>query len=545
MDPDFSIVSALAVEEGRILAAGGNTEILASADADTILIDLGGKTMLPGLIDSHLHPDQASVSEFDHPIPDMSSVADVVDYVRLRAEAVPEGEWIWVRTVFPTRLRELRYPTKAELDSAAPRHPVIFAAWIYYPKASLNSMALERLGIDRDFVGREPADIERYPSTGEPTGLVRNHTHYIDDPGVIDPTDDRQRAARFRELMRIYNATGLTTISDRKATPESTRLYMSLAARKELTVRLSLMHLVDTGTGRDLDEIIADIAELASLRRRLTGPVLRLTGIKTFMDGGITSGTAYLHEPWGESDIFAISDPQYRGRLNLSGERLEKLIRATVDSGLQFTAHVVGGAAVSELVRAYDAVNGDSPIRHSRPTLTHANFITPPVIARMAALGIVADIQPAWLYLDSRNLMRQLGEERLRHFQPLQSLFAAGVIVGGGSDHWHRLDGADATNPFNPFLGMWITLTRKPRFHDGVLFGEEALTREQALRLYTTNNAYILFLEEHVGSLEPRKYADMIVIDRDILECEVDEIRSTRVLQTYFNGELVYDANDQ
>ena len=554
MDPAFAIVSALAVEDGRILAVGSDAEVRALADENTVLVDLEGKTLLPGLIDSHMHPDQAAVSEFEHPIPDMVDVADVMAYVRARAEVLPEGEWIWVRTVFPPRLRERRFPTRAELDSAAPRHPVVFAPWIFYPKASMNSTALERLGIDRDAdeqfatdIDRNAdeqsaTDIERDTSTGEPTGLVRNHTRYVEDTGVVDRTDEAQRAAQFRHLMTVYNAAGLTTVSDRKATPEMTSLYAALAAQNALTVRLSLMHLVDTAAGRDLDSIIADIAEIGRLREQINGSMLQLIGVKTFLDGGITSGTAYMHEPWGENELFAISDSAYRGNLNLSGDRLEQLIRAAADAGLQFTGHVVGDAAVTELVRAYGAVSDSSPLRPLRPSLTHANFITPSAIARMAELGVVADVQPAWLYLDSHNLLAHFGERRLQHFQPLRSLFAAGVVVAGGSDHWHRLDGHTATNPFNPFLGMWITLTRRPRNVEGVLNGDEALDREQALRLYTTNAAYVLFREADIGSLEPGKQADMIIVDRDVLEVNVDDIRDTRVLGTYVGGRLVYDA---
>ena len=545
MDQDFSVVSALAVEGGRVLATGSDAEMLAMADADTVVVDLSDRMMLPGMIDSHMHPDQASVSEFDHPVPAMRTIADVMDYVGSRAEVLPEGEWIWVRTVLTPRLRERRYPTRAELDAAAPLHPVVFAPYIYYPKASMNSLALERLGIDRAFEGEAATDIERDAATGEPTGLIRNHTRYMDDPGEVDLTNDSERAEAFRNLMRTYNAAGLTTVGDRKATSNSMQIFTALEAEDALTVRFSLMHLVDTGPGRNVDEIVADIAELGQLRDQVNGPMLELIGIKTFVDGGITSGTAYMLEPWGTSDIFAISDPQYRGNLVLSGDRLERIIRAAADSGLQFTGHVVGDAAVAELVRAYGAVSSESSIRHLRPSLTHANFITEQVIMQMAQWGVVADIQPAWLYLDSHNLLDQWGENRLRHFQPLKSLLDAGVLVAGGSDHWHRLDSNSATNPFNPFLGIWIVLKREPRYVDHAVNAEQALTREQALRLYTTNAAYILFREEQVGSLEPGKYADMIVVDRDLLTSELDDIRDTRVLSTYVNGEIVYDANGE
>lgn len=543
VDATFSVVSAIAISDGRILAVGDDAEIRRLSGTNTVSIDLEGKTVLPGLIDSHMHPDQASTSEIDHQIPDMRSIADVQEYVRTRANVVPEDEIIWVRTVFPTRLLERRYPSKAELDEAAPKHAVVFAGWIFFPKASLNSVALENLGIDQAFASAHPADIEQEPTTGEPTGLIRNHTRYVDDSGVVDPTNDEQRAVAFRDLMGIYNAAGLTTISDRKATSASISMYESLANQNQLSTRIAMMHLVDTNAAREVGNIIRDIEDISKLRAQFNSATLKLIGIKTYLDGGITSGTAYMLEPWGKNDTFAIDDPEYRGRLSLSGERLESIIDAAAKNGLQFTGHVVGDAAVTELVRAYSRVNTEFSIKETRPALTHANFMTASVIETMAEVGIVADIQPAWLYLDARNLVNHFGPDRLRYFQPLRSLFDAGVTIGGGSDHWHRLDRDTATNPFNPFLGMWITLTRSPQSYEGTINSSEALTREQALRFYTTNNAYLLFMEESIGSLEAGKYADMIVIDRDILTCDLADIKHTKVLQTYLSGNLVYTTD--
>ena len=162
----------------------------------------------------------------------------------------------------------------------------------------------------------------------------------------------------------------------------------------------------------------------------------------------------------------------------------------------------------------------------------------------MVSLGVIADIQPAWLYLDSRMLVEQFGYDRLRYFQPLKTIFEMGAMAGGGSDHWHLIDSVDSTNPYNPFLGMWTTIARKSRHYDGRVHPEEALTREQAIRFYTSNNAYILFLEEQVGSLEPGKFADMVIVDRDLLTVELDDIKDTQVLQTYFNGNLVYSHDN-
>jgi predicted amidohydrolase YtcJ len=154
------------------------------------------------------------------------------------------------------------------------------------------------------------------------------------------------------------------------------------------------------------------------------------------------------------------------------------------------------------------------------------------------------DIQPAWLYLDTRTLAAQFGYERLRWFQPLKSLFAAGAIAGGGSDHMQKIGSLRSINPYNPFLGMQTAITRRARWYEGQLHPEEALSREQAIRFYTANNAYLMFREEEAGTLEEGKRADLIVIDRDLLTTPEGEISGTKVLRTYLDGKLVYHADD-
>src|SRR5437879_1735314 len=244
------------------------------------------------------------------------------------------------------------------------------------------------------------------------------------------------------------------------------------------------------------------------------------------------TGSAYMREPWGVSDIYAITDPAYRGVLFIPKERLLPIVRTAIESGLQFTAHSVGDGAVQALLEVYEEINKDLPIRSTRPCITHANFQSREAVEKCARLGVAVDIQPAWLYLDTRTLVAQFGYDRLRYFQPLKSIFEAGGIAGGGSDHMQKIGSLRSINPYNPFLAMWVTLTRKGVGYDGTLHPEEALTREQAIRFYTSNNAYLLFEEKEVGSLEAGKQADFVVLDRDILTCPIDAIKDTQALQT-------------
>jgi predicted amidohydrolase YtcJ len=165
-------------------------------------------------------------------------------------------------------------------------------------------------------------------------------------------------------------------------------------------------------------------------------------------------------------------------------------------------------------------------------------------IEKAARLGAVVDIQPAWLYLDTRTLVAQFGYERLRYFQPLASLFAAGVIAGGGSYHMQKIGSLRSINPYNPFLAMWVAITRSAKGYSEHLHPEEALTRAQALRFYTINNAHLLFLEDRIGSLEEGKQADFVIVDRDLVTCPVDDIQGTQALATYLDGKRIYVRRD-
>jgi predicted amidohydrolase YtcJ len=252
------------------------------------------------------------------------------------------------------------------------------------------------------------------------------------------------------------------------------------------------------------------------------------------------TGSAFMLEPWGVSKVYSIDDPQYRGMRYIDPGKLYQMARFALEHDLQFTTHSVGDAAVQAMVDAYSEVNNDFRVRDARPSITHSNFIPAASLDKMKELGIVLDLQPAWLWLDGATLEKQFGDKRLTWFQPYRTLFERGIPVGGGSDHMQKIGGLRSINPYNPWLGMWIVLTREPRWMDRPLHPEQRISREQALRLYTTNNAYIMFSEKDKGSLEAGKLADFIVIDRDYLSCPVAEIKDIQVEQTWLGGKLVH-----
>lgn len=542
VDGDFSIAEAMLVEGERIVKVGTNAEITEGLAAAATRIDLQGATVLPGLIDSHVHSTGASVFEYDHVIPEMETIADVLTYIRGRTALVPEGTWINLSQVFITRLREQRFPTRAELDEAAPKHPVVFRTG---PDAAVNSLALSLSEITRDTAAPEGGTgrLEKDPATGEPTGILRGSATGLikrGETGTKSP-DEKGKVDALAELLADYNKVGLTSVSDRGAGDGSIALYSALRDSDRLTCRVYLYYSVNAQS--PIETVLESIDKAAAHPLHAYNSELWLRGIKIFLDGGMLTGSAFMKRPWGVSAAYGIDDPEYRGMVYVEPEKLHVMARHALSKGLQFTAHSVGDGAVERLVDVYAKIGTeDFPVNEMRPCVTHCNFMTAEAIEKMAAHGIVADLQPAWLYLDGRTLLKQFGLERLEYFQPYKTLAEKGVIAGGGSDHMQKIGSMRSVNPYNPFLGIWTTLTRHPRWMGESLRPEQIIERADAIRLYTINNAWLTFEEKEKGSLEPGKLADFIVLDRDILTCPVEEVRAITVRETWLGGRQVYKA---
>ncbi len=537
VNPQFQIVEAMAIRDGRVVAVGTNADIVRLAGSATERVDLGGRTVVPGLIDSHVHAPSASMYEFDQPVPDMNTIEDVLAYFRGRAAEAKPGEWITLSQVFITRLREQRYPTRAELDRAAPQNPVAFRTG---PDASLNSLALKMSGIDAKFRVPEgqPCRVERDPG-GQPTGILRNCSGFIKSGSSGRRPTDEDRLKRLREQLADYNSVGITSIIDANANQGGLELYRTLLKQGALTTRTYLAWGVDAQA--PMEEIEKRVRDAAALPEHQYNEMLWVRGVKSFMDGGMLTGSAYMHQPWGVSKIYAIDDPTYRGVRFIEPEKLYQIATVVLANDLQFTAHSQGDAAVDAMLDAYERINRDDfPVRDRRPSITHSSFMSAEAIARMKTLGVVANLQPAWLYLDGTTLRQQFGTERLKFFHPYKTLAEQQVTVGGGSDHMQKIGSLRSINPYNPFLAMWTTIVRRPVGSEEPLSPEQSLSREQALRLYTINNAFLTFEETRKGSLEPGKFADFVVLDRDILTCPVDEVKDISVEATYLNGQRVY-----
>jgi predicted amidohydrolase YtcJ len=332
-------------------------------------------------------------------------------------------------------------------------------------------------------------------------------------------------------------------VCERDASPEEIEVFKEVRQHGPRTVRVNVsQHIESIGSLSNIQAAIHRVAESPLFKER--DDWLRIIGIKTYLDGGMLTGSAYMREPWGVSTIYSIRDPAYRGVLFIPKERLVPMVRTAVGCGLQFTAHSVGDGAVQALLDAYEEVNAETPIGKTRPCISHSNFMSREAIEQASRLKVMVDIQPAWLYLDTHTLVAQFGYERMRYFQPLRSLFEAGVVAGGGSDHMQKIGSLRSVNPYNPFLGMAAAITRRAWRYEGRLHPEEALTREQAIRFYTINNARILGREAQLGSIETGKLADLVVLDTDLLTCPESAIAGTKVSRTFVAGRQVYQSKN-
>lgn len=535
----FELAEAVAVKDGRIIAVGEDEDVLKLRGSNTRVIDAHGHTLLPGLYDSHTHPVGAATSELPDPIPALRSLQDAFAYIKAQAEKLPPGDWIVLRFAFPTRLREARFPTRAELDEVAPKHPVLYHAG---PAGIVNSMALKVSGITRDTPNPPNGIVVKDPATGEPTGMLRNAYGVL--KGVRNSggkVSAEQRREAVKNLFRLYNEQGLTSIADRDAEPDELALYHSLHDKNELTLRVNVARSFDPYGSRE--EIVRRLEGLAKEPRG--GPTgegdewVRVGPLKMYLDGGMLNGTAYMRQPWPKGPTYQIVEDDYRGLLYIPPKQLPVVIEEAVKRKWQVTFHTAGEGAMDNLLDAYELVNRQVPIRDLRCCITHANFPSQRNLEMCQKLGVCADVQPAWLWKDGTTIFNVLGEERTRWFQPYKTWLKY-TTIGGGSDHMIKIDSIDATNPWNPWLALWVALSRVTE-GGKTLRPSERLTREEAVRLYTINNAYLHHEEKEKGSLEVGKLGDLIVIDKDMLTCPVNAVRDVKVLFTVVGGKVVFE----
>jgi hypothetical protein len=535
-DARFSIVQAVAIKGGKIVRTGASAAVLAAEKgAKTRVVDLGGRMVLPGLIDAHVHAIGAGLSEFKSKLPPLDSIADIQNYIRERAKTTPAGEWIVVPRTLPPRLKEQRFPTAKDLDVVT-THPVAFDGSYVW---SANTMGMKISGITRNTPNPPGGEVVKGPD-GEPNGILRAASGLL--KGIRDEAraSEAERQQALETMLKLYAAAGLTSIGDRAVTAPDVATYQALKAQGRLPVRAVLTWRINAGPA--VEEIEKEI-NAKTWATNQGDDWLKFGTFKVTLDGGQSVGTAYQRMPYGPygRQLYGQTNPDARGTLFVDREKLTRIFRAARNKGWQLTSHAQGGAAIDVLLDAFEALDKEKPIAPTRSHVMHGSFMSAEAIARMKKMGILADVQGGWLHFDVPALEQVFGYKNMRYFYPLQSYLKSGIIIAGGSDHMIGHDKNRAVNAYNPFFNMWMSISRKTR-EGKLIYPEEKITREQALRMYTNGSAYIHFAEKTLGSLEAGKYADLVVIDRDFLACPEDEIRNIQPVATMVNGKLVYGS---
>jgi hypothetical protein len=534
MDPLVSIYESVAIQDGRIVAVGTNQAVLEQQGGpSTPMLDLEGRMVLPGLVDSHVHALSAGLSEFREPLPPLDSFPAIQDYIRKQAKTTRRGEWIIVPRTFPTRLAGMRMPTREVLD-VAPQHAVLFDASY---TVVVNSYALSISGIARDT--RNPLNGEIVKDeNGEPNGILKNARGLLKGLDTAQTFSPEEKLQALEQMLRLYVAAGLTAVGDRAVDGEQIALYRQLQEQGRLPLRVVMTWR--PGAAGPFEEIGREI-KAADFATHAGDRWLKFGAYKVTLDGGMTIGTAFQRTPYGSfgKQLYGMTNPDDRGLRFVMPEKLLAVFRAARERGWQLTAHSQGGGAIDTFLDIIEELQRDRPLTRERHHLMHASFQSREAIERAARLGVLADVQSPWLYYDGPALERVFGAEGMQDFFPLRSYIDAGLVVAGGSDHMIGFDKNKAVNPYNPFFQMWVAITRQTS--EGKILGpEQRITREEALRMHTTWAAYLQFAEDERGSIEVGKLADMVVIERDLLTCPVDEIKGIEPRMTIIEGKIVY-----
>jgi len=534
VDAAFRVAEAIAIKGERITATGTSAEILAAERSlRTTVVDLAGKTVLPGLIDAHVHALEAGLSEFRAPLPVLDSIAAIQDYIRTVARSRAKGAWIVVPRTLPPRLKEMRFPTRQDLD-VTPDHPVAFDGSYVW---GANSLALKISGITHDTPNPPGGEIVKGPD-GEPNGILRNASQLLKGAARSETFSTEDKVSALAKMLQLYAAAGLTAVGDRAVTPAEVAVYEKLKSRQQLPVRVILTWRINAA--RPVEQVVSEI-QASPWTTNQGDDWLRFGTFKVTLDGGQSVGTAYQRMPYGAfgRQLYGQTDPDSRGTLFIDSEKLYRIMRAARDKGWQLTAHVQGGGAIDTLLDVFQRLDREKPIAPSRSHVMHGSFMSEDALNRMQRMGVIVDVQPGWLYFDVPALKRVFGLENMRYFFPLRSYINRGIIAAGGSDHMIGHDKNGAVNAFNPFFNMWASITRRTREGE-VIYAQEKITRQEALKMWTIWAAYLQFGEKTRGSLEAGKFADLVVIDRDFFACAEDDIRRIEPLATIVSGRMVW-----
>jgi hypothetical protein len=524
LDAAGTVAEAVAVKDGHFAGVGTTRAIEALASQDTKVVDLHGRTVLPGLVDGHAHPSLAvrMLKKYvDGRFATTPSVAALLAKVRSEAAKVPPAQWIIVAgsSSSQTRFVERRLPTRAELDAVAPDHPLMFLNGSH--EAVVNSAGLRALGIARGTSEMKGAHID-LDAGGEPTGVVKEGMGLFPDRRIPD-ADLREYYAH--DIPALWNANGYTSVYAIAPLPELAVIRQLAADPHPASLRYTVAVFTDPG-----GHLLPTDLEGMALPPSVGTEWYRFGGVKVWVDSDVPMKGGALTAPYEGPD-------GGYGLLNLSQEQLDSLALRAARAGVPLLAHATGDRATSMALASFERAQRDPASRGSLQRIEHfGEFLTSSDdIARAKRLGVRVNVQPGWLYTLGRSTIENLGPQRARTGFQFRSMIDAGLEPGAGTD----LTGI-VLETLNPFLHVWAAVTRTS--DAGVFEPGQAVSVDEALRMLTIWSARAQGEDAVKGSIEPGKLADFVVISEDVTRIAPARLRDVQVLTTVVGGRVVYET---
>ncbi|WP_376698614.1 amidohydrolase [Bradyrhizobium aeschynomenes] len=521
LDEQSSVTEAIAVRDGKILAVGNSASMRALAGARTQVLDLAGKTVVPGLIDTHAHFRAAGLGDYVVIMGRAKTVADALEAIKAFVAKRKPGEWIvggaWHP---PSQLAEKRYLTRQEIDSVAPDNPVYLRTVGHFSMA--NSMALQKAGVDKTTANPDGGSFER-DAAGELTGLLLE-TAIDRVEKAVPPWTEEDEIRQFTIAERALNSFGITSAVEGATEARDIRTLQKLAASGRATLRTGLMYRPEPPADLNAWDAIMSGNGAAS---GFGDDWVRFAGIKIFYDGGMTLKTALMR------DVYPDSHDNYHGIAQQTPERLAQLVSICNRHGWRVGVHVVGDLGIDQVLDAFEAADKERSIKDRRFVLIHASLIRPEQMERARKLGLRVDFQNVFMWDKAATVERFLGRPTADRAVPTKTLIETMGLdnLGAGSDF--------PVNPINPFLNMYIMVTRKDP--SGKVYGAaEAISREQALRLYTSAASRYTFDETRKGTIQPGRLADFTVLSADYMTVPDEQIKDIKADITLVGGKIVF-----
>lgn len=517
------VVEAVAIKDGHILALGANHAIVPLAGAQTNVIDLHGRTVIPGLFDSHNHLLQVGIKLIRIRLDECRSPAEMMELVRARAQTTPPGHWIIGEGWSEHNFADNRLPTRFDIDPATDQHPVMLMR--FFNMDVVNSVALRLAGVYKQTPDPAGGRIER-DASGEPTGILRASAKLLVRRLLPQPTMMELKTALHLGCQEM-NRYGITSVIDPGLYPYEMHAYQSFYQDKGLTVRVNLM---PSWHGFREDETETELDQRATALGIYSGlgdEWLRIGGLKMAIDGGTSSHTAFMYAPFEGEQVV--------GNFNrLNPDQLRRYFRTAQEHGWDVGIHTCGDRAMDMVVDAFADVMREMKPADARHSVIHAYFPSDRALAQMAEHQIGAVIQPTFLYWEGDMIFRDVGHERAANYKPARKFLDHGIPLAANSD-------IPSTVSVNPFAALYALVTRLNNLGHPIA-PDQALTREEALQAYTQGGAWLTREEALKGSLTVGKVADLVVLDRDYFQCRVAALKEIQVLLTMVGGKVVWSA---